>query len=124
MSKYKNELLFIFVLILVTANQTLLAERAVSPNVTESSKLHKPKLRVFSIHDVNRDGSLSRDEYHHFVEQIENHRKATGRPMHRLSSLPDFDEVDFDGNGYINEDELILILNERLKTHRRYRHHR
>ena len=82
----------------------------------------QPGSRAFSIHDIDQNGLLSREEYRHFVEQIEIRRKATGHPMRRYSPPFRFEEVDSNEDGYITEDEMISALNKRLQKHRRYRY--
>ncbi len=92
-------------------------KNASSPPVTP-----QPGSHAFSIHDTDLNGSLSREEYDHFVEQIEIRRKATGRPMRRLSTLLSFEDIDNNNDGLITEDEMTRALNRRLQKHRRYRY--
>ena len=78
-----------------------------------------PGERVFSVHDDNRDGLISRAEYLRFVE----HRRNRQEPRKRAYMPPlRFDQIDTDDDGYINKDEMIQALNTHLKQHRRYRY--
>ncbi|MCW8827071.1 MAG: EF-hand domain-containing protein [Gammaproteobacteria bacterium] len=80
--------------------------------------------QVFSIHDIDKSGTLSRDEYQRFVEQIEERRKLTGKPMRRFSTTIKFDEIDIDGDGYLTEDEMVDAINVQKQRSRRYRYKR
>lgn len=75
----------------------------------------------FSIHDLDRDGRLSRDEYRQFLTGVERRRQST---VERGQGYPPplrFEEIDGDGDGYLSEDEMISALNRRLERHKRYR---
>lgn len=77
---------------------------------------------VFSTHDIDRDGALSKEEYHRLIEHIENRQKTTGRPMRRFLPPLRFEQIDGNDDGMITEDEMIIALNARLHKHRRYRY--
>ncbi len=77
---------------------------------------------IFSIHDIDKSGTLSEAEYQQLVEHVELRRKSTGRPMRRFSPTLSFEEIDTNKDGFISEDEMISALNKRLKKHRRYRY--
>jgi EF-hand domain pair len=77
---------------------------------------------IFSIHDIDKSGTLSEVEYQQLLEHVERHRKLTGRPMRRFSPTLKFKEIDINKDGYISEDEMISALNKRLQEHRRYRY--
>lgn len=79
----------------------------------------QPGPHAFSIHDIDQDGFLSRDEYQLF----EDRRNTTERPMRRFLPPLRFEEIDNDGDGYITEEEMTSALNQRLRKHRRYRSH-
>lgn len=79
-------------------------------------------LYIFSVHDIDKSGTLSKEEYQLLVEQVELRRKSTGRPMRRFSPALSFDEIDINKDGQISEDELLSALNNRLRQHRRYRY--
>jgi EF-hand domain pair len=95
---------------------------APTPDDTGARQTARPGAPAFSIHDIDQDGYLSRAEYRHLIEQIENRRRATGRPMRRYLPFLRFEEVDRDDDGFITEDEMIASLKKRLQMHRRYRY--
>ena len=74
----------------------------------------------FSVHDLNRDGYLDRQEYATFLSRFWAHqaRAAHGRgpppPMR-------FEEIDLNGNGLIDEQEMTWRL-ERRRQGRRWQH--
>ncbi|WP_260293187.1 EF-hand domain-containing protein [Sedimenticola hydrogenitrophicus] len=74
----------------------------------------------FSIHDLDRDGVLSRDEYQRFLAGVEHRRKTAEQPRSYLPPLR-FEEIDNNGDGYLNEDEMTSALNQRLQRHKRSR---
>ncbi len=78
--------------------------------------------RVFSVHDIDQNGSLNREEYQQFIEQIEIWHEATGHPMRRSSPPLRFEVIDTNDDGYLTEDEMISTLNKRLQKQRRYRY--
>ena len=88
-----------------------------------SKQMVEPRPQPFSMHDIDKDGFLSRDEYRLFVEHIDHHRQTTGRPIPRFSSPLRFENIDSNGDGRITEDEMTSALNKRLQKHRRYRYH-
>ena len=65
--------------------------------------------RVYSVHDLDRDGYLSREEYRSFEEYVARWRQMTGRPRNRRFPLP-FDVIDADGDGLISEAEMTDAL--------------
>lgn len=77
--------------------------------------------QLFSIHDLDRDGRLSREEYARFLDHTEQRRQAGAQAGRQRRPPLRFDEVDNNGNGYLNEDELISALNRRLERHRQRR---
>lgn len=64
---------------------------------------------VFSVHDLNRDGSLDRTEYEHLLVARQAARRGPGRPPCPL----EFGQVDRDGNGAIDEEEMFQALQRR-----------
>lgn len=92
-----------------------------SQNSTGSKENNSPRARIFSVHDIDQDGLLSREEYRRLQAHIENRRKTSGRPMHGFSPPPRFEDIDNNDDGVITEDEMISVLNQRLRKHRRYR---
>ena len=82
----------------------------------------QPGSHTFSIHDTDRNGTLSRDEYRIFVEKIELRRQANGRARRVYTPPLRFEEIDENEDGQLTEDEMISILNKRLQRHRRYRY--
>lgn len=79
--------------------------------------------RVYSMHDSNQDGFLSRDEYSQLVDKLDRRRQEKGSPKHGFSERATFEEIDTDGDGFISEDELVDTLNKLLRKHRRHRSH-
>jgi hypothetical protein len=80
-----------------------------------------PRARIFSVHDLDRDGRLSRDEYRQFTEY---RQRWGGRGRWRDSEPIPFEAIDGDRDGFIGEDELVAALAARLPHHgggRRYR---
>lgn len=108
-------------LILLTVCSTLLWAETPSGTL-DSNRLLQSDEPTFSIHDTDKNGSLSRDEYHRFVIQIENRRTSSRAPATRYSALLKFEEIDANADGYITEDELLDTLNRHLRQRRRYRY--
>ena len=122
MKTHHRRIFFTLTLVLLLSIFFIDVMAAPSENSPESNKNVLPCSRAFSIYDIDRDGSLSRDEYRQFVEQIEIRRNATGRPMRRYSPPLLFEEIDSNKDEYLTEDEMISALNKRLRKHRRYRY--
>jgi Ca2+-binding EF-hand superfamily protein len=85
-------------------------------------KVVEARTQVFSVHDTDQDGVLSRDEYEHFIGQLEIRRKAGRHPMRGYLPSLNFHEIDRNTDGFITEDEMLSTLSGRLKKHRRYRY--
>lgn len=70
----------------------------------------------FSVHDVDRDGYLSQEEYRQLLEL----RRA--RHPHRRTippqPAPAFEEVDRDRDGLVDEAELTDVLRRRMHRYR------
>jgi len=79
-----------------------------------------PPVRVFSVHDLDGDGYLTRQEYEMFLQRWRQHRAASGRPIQDSRRLPHFDDIDSNGDQRLSEDELTALVRQRL--HRRHRH--
>lgn len=122
MNIHHNLLLFtIASALLLLSPKTTALQAEPQGDDSEQKKMLQPCSYVFSIHDIDKSGSLSKEEYQYFVEQIESRRKSTGRPMRRYSPALSFEEIDRNNDGYISEDELITALNKRIHKHKRYR---
>ncbi|HQF31117.1 MAG TPA: EF-hand domain-containing protein [Hyphomicrobiales bacterium] len=77
--------------------------------------------RVYSVHDLDRDGYLGREEYRSFEEYVARWRQTTGRPKNRRFPLP-FDVIDVDGDGRISEAEMTeALFHHRGPAHRKHR---
>ncbi len=75
--------------------------------------------QTFSVHDLDRDGSLSRAEYAALRTHCQDWRGRagrTGRTRCDPSRLLDFDLLDADHDGRINEDELMETLGRRYRA--------
>jgi hypothetical protein len=73
--------------------------------------------RPFSVHDTDRDGYLSREEYGLLLELRRERHRQRGRIDPQPA--PAFDDVDSNGNGLIDESELTDALGRK-----RYRYGR
>lgn len=75
--------------------------------------------RVFSVHDHDRDGFLNRSEF----QEIRRFDKGKGKNRTQQNQrFLQFNYVDTDHDGLVNEDELIEALNRQLKAHRKHRY--
>jgi hypothetical protein len=85
----------------------------------------EPVSRPFSVHDRDRDGVLSCDEYAALLgrmQERQSQRDMAGR--FHSPRLLDFDEVDANGDRQITEEELGAALESQLERQRGYRHRR
>jgi len=71
---------------------------------------------AFSVHDLDRDGYLSREEYAALRAQCQERSSETGRPR---CALFDFDVLDANHDGRIGEDELVKTLRWRYRGGRK-----
>ena len=70
--------------------------------------------QAFSVHDLDRDGTLSREEYAALRAHCEERRAETGgRRGCDPSRLLEFEALDGDHDGRIGEDELVEVLGRR-----------
>jgi hypothetical protein len=74
--------------------------------------------RPFSIHDTDRDGYLSPEEYRVLLE-LRRERHAQRRRALAPQPAPAFDEVDRDGDGRITETELLAMLQHHMYRYQR-----
>ena len=81
------------------------------------AQLAGPVTRPFSVHDLNRDGYLDREEYRQLRElrrmRHERHGRVAPQPA------PAFDDIDKDADDLIGEEELTDALRHKMY---RYRH--
>lgn len=75
--------------------------------------------RVFSVHDIDADGYLNRQEYETFLEQRRRCHVASGRPARDFRHPFAFSEIDANGDHYISEPELTAVLGQRLRERKR-----
>ncbi len=71
--------------------------------------------RFFSVHDLDRDGYLSREEYAALRARCQERHAETGRGRCNPGRLLDFDVLDRDSDGRIDEEELIETLGRRYR---------
>jgi len=69
--------------------------------------------RVFSVHDLDGDGYLSRGEYAALRLHCQERQGGRGRGRCDPARLLEFDALDGDRDGRIDEDELIDALGRR-----------
>ena len=81
-----------------------------------------PLSRVFSVHDSDHNGVLSRDEYAQFVEQMEKRKFHRNQSPRRHVQPLRFDQIDSNQDGVLNENEMVNALNARLQQQRRHRY--
>ena len=75
--------------------------------------------QTFSVHDLDRDGSLSREEYailHNRCQDWQSGAVRAGRSRCDPARLLDFDALDADHDGRISEDELMETLGRRYRA--------
>ncbi|OOY34158.1 EF-hand domain-containing protein [Solemya velum gill symbiont] len=114
----KADIFQFFVAILLAAVSLLFYS---SSTVVAQTEAQLSDNRVFSVHDQDRDGFLDQKEYEHFYMQMVQRREASGR-SHRHMPLFLFEEIDYNRNGLIEEEEMASAMNARLRKHRRYRY--
>ncbi len=67
----------------------------------------------FSVHDLNRDGYLSRSEYAALQAHCQAHQDAKGRRRCDPTRLLTFELLDADRDGQVGESELLNALGRR-----------
>jgi hypothetical protein len=72
---------------------------------------------AFSVHDLDRDGYLSREEYAALRTQCRERSRETGSPR---CALLDFETLDADHDGRISEDDLVETLGRRHRGGRNF----
>jgi hypothetical protein len=93
---------------------TILAALAAAPaGHADGPGPHGP--HVFSVHDLDGDGYLSRGEYAALRRHCLESREGRGRRGCNPARLLDFDVLDGDRDGRIDEDELIDAIGRRYR---------
>lgn len=69
--------------------------------------------QAYSVHDLDRDGYLSREEYAALRAQHQARRNHAGRPQR--APLLEFDALDSNQDGRISEEELLETLRRRYR---------
>jgi Ca2+-binding EF-hand superfamily protein len=77
--------------------------------------------RPFSVHDTNRDGYLSREEYAAFRQKAQAVRTHHPGRLSRFRLMA-FEQIDQDRDEKISESEMVSALQRRLHERRRHRH--
>ena len=110
-------------LLLLSALQVsfCMAPRVAMAEASQERHAEAPAPRAFSVHDTDRDGLLSRDEYRKFIEHVATQYQSMERPMRRVWPPLKFEVIDANGDGFITESELVYALNRRLEQRRRER---
>jgi Ca2+-binding EF-hand superfamily protein len=81
---------------------------------TSSDDSRSPASPVqFSVHDIDGDGYLGREEYEVFYRDFEERHRQSGQPAHRMLKILGFEQIDFDGDGRISVDEMVFALRMR-----------
>lgn len=83
-----------------------------SPALVQAAGPHRSPPQAFSVHDLDRDGFLSREEYAALRDRCRERLDARGRPR---CALKDFDALDANRDGGISEEELLETLGRRSR---------
>lgn len=82
------------------------------PMPNQAAGPNRPAPQAFSVHDLDKDGYLSREEYANLQARCKERLDSQGRPR---CVLIDFDAMDSDHDGHISEEELVEILGRRFR---------
>ncbi|MCW8906243.1 MAG: EF-hand domain-containing protein [Sedimenticola sp.] len=99
----------------------LAAPLTAAGQATEPTATGNGASRPFSIHDLDRDGRLSHEEYRQFLAHTEQRRQAAEQAGRPGRPPLQFHEIDSNSDDYLDEDEMISALNRRLERHRQRR---
>ncbi len=86
-----------------------------APLLAQPAGLNRALPPAFSVHDRDRDGYLSREEYAALSARCQDRRGRAGRPRCDPARLLDFDTLDADHDGRISEDEVLRTLGRRYR---------
>lgn len=72
----------------------------------------------FEMYDVNKDGSISKDEFYDMREKRMEQKANMGMPMRNAGNAPDFNAFDKDKDGKLTEMEFLKGQNAHMKENR------
>jgi len=67
----------------------------------------------FSVHDLDQDGYVSRQEFEAFRAKRHAERVAEGRRLRNAPRMLEFEDIDTDDNGQIDEMEMLEAIERR-----------
>ena len=103
---------------LVFALTTLLANTVVSSDA-QYQYLHQQRGPMsFEMHDLNKDGVISANEFSQARMQRHAVRQKAGYQLRNANKAPVFENIDQDNNGIISRDELSSWHKYRLSQRR------
>jgi len=80
------------------------------------------KRSIYSVHDLNRDGYLSKSEYRLFAQYVVRWNRPRWRRRGKGRQPLPFKLIDKNGDGLITETEMTSALGTQMRKRRRHRY--
>ena len=111
----RNRMIIVVLMVMFSCFYSVKAFSEQSTLQDYGQKQSNTESRSFSIHDINQDGFLDKEEYDIFLYRMKYHRQSNKHPYYRYKQPFIFSQIDQNSDGLLDEDEMTSAMMMQLR---------